>query len=86
MSKASESKTIWLAELYRFGYELKAIGETKNKAVGAVMKEYTKAFKDYNDGISPSKMRMPNTIASYYAIAKEDVSCTEFEFGKCYWL
>lgn len=83
MAKEKESKTVWLASLYRFGYDLTAIGETKEKAIATVLKEYSRAFKQYNNGASSKEIAYGNV--SYYANAKEDINCTEFEYGKCYW-
>lgn len=86
MAKAKGTATVWLAQLDRFGYTLTAIGNTKEEAIKIVMNEYSKAFKERNDGTSPSKMSVPYGAGSYYANAKEDIWCLELELGKCYWL
>ena len=68
-----------------------AVSNAKNQSVtgsfttniATVLKEYSRAFKQYNNGASPKEIAYGNV--SYYANAKEDINCTEFEYGKCYW-
>ena len=45
MSKKNEPKSVYLAQLGVFGYELTVIGETKEEAVKAMRKEYLKGRK-----------------------------------------
>jgi len=72
-----------LATLYRFGYELTTIAETEEEATKAIMKEYTRAYKQEN-GTTPGK-DMYDEGVSYYAQAKEDINYHDIEIGKVEW-
>lgn len=87
MAKEKKSKTVWLAELDRFGYMLTAVGNTKEEAEKIIIKEYSKNYKDIN-GVSPGRdyLYSDGDKISYYHAALEDIHYTELEFGKCYWL
>lgn len=89
MAKAKETKTVWLAELDRFGYMLTAVAGTREEAEKIIMKEYSKKYKDIN-GVSPGKDYYYSYYSdgdriSYYHAALEDIRYTKFEFEKCYW-
>lgn len=73
-----------LATLDRFGYELTTIAETKEAAIKAMMKEYTRVYKQIN-GTTPRK-DMYDEGVSFYAQAKEDINIHEIEIGKVGWL
>ena len=86
MAKGKGIKTVYLAQLDKFGYDLTAIGETREEAINAVLKNYSESYKDIN-GVSPGK-DFPDwgEGKSYYYYAKEAVRCNECVIGKCYWL
>lgn len=72
-----------LATLYRFGYDLTVLTETREEATKAIMKEYTKTYKAWN-GTTPGKDMYEEGV-SYYAQAKEDINYHEIEVGKVEW-
>lgn len=43
--------TIYLAQLYRFGYNLTTIGTTKEQATRTIMKEYRKTYRELNGSL-----------------------------------
>ena len=56
----TKKKTVWIAELYRFGYDLVVVEETKDKARRAMVKEYNRAYKHYNAGARPTSEEIEN--------------------------
>lgn len=68
--------TIYLAQLYRFGYELTAIGKSKASASSAVMKAYRKAYREINGSLCMDDARR----------ASEEIEITELQFGHVEWL
>ena len=83
MSK-NESKGVWFACLYRFGYSLEVAGESEKEVVDLLMKEYVRAYKDWNDGADPRKEETPYGD-TYYNNAKEDIEVHFATFGKVEW-
>lgn len=71
-------KTVVIATLYRFGYDLTVAEETKEKAEKAMMKEYREAFIKWNDGLKPTKEEKDN--------AREDICFDELTYGEVEWL
>lgn len=86
---AKKNKTIWIAQLDRFGYNLTAAGETEKSAKLVVLAEYTRAYIKYN-GTDPAKdlSDRPFTEEGQTAldVAKEDVITWSLEIGKCEWM
>jgi len=72
-----------LATLYRFGYDLTVLAETKKEAEKAIMKEYSKTYKEWN-GTTPGKDYCDDGV-TYYAQAKEDINYHDIEIGKVEW-
>ena len=72
-----------LATLERFGYELTTIAETKDAAVKAMMKEYSRAYKQIN-GTTPGKDYFEEGV-TYYQQAKEDICFSEIQEGMVVW-
>ena len=81
---ADVKNSVWLAELDRFGYDLRVIGRTEEEAVESLMKEYARAYKKIN-GTSPKRERGRYGHGSYYEEALGDVSVTEMPFGEVEW-
>lgn len=77
MAKAKEKKTVVIADLYRFGYDLMVVEESEEKARAALMKEYRKAYKAWNDGIRPTKEEVEN--------ANECIEINEMAIGEVEW-
>ena len=72
------NKTVVIATLYRFGYDLTVAEETKEKAEKAMMKEYRETFIKWNDGLKPTKEEKDN--------AREDIRFDELTYGEVEWL
>ena len=78
--------TIFVATLNRFGYTLTCVGQTEDECIKTMMKEYTRAYKQWNDGLSPRKEFSYYGGCSDYDLAKEEICVTEMPFGKVEWL
>lgn len=76
-------KKIYIANLYRFGYDLEVAAETEDEARENLLAEYIRAYKDIN-GSDPSE---DITIYgnSYLENAGEDIEIREHELGKVEW-
>lgn len=78
-------KKVYLAQLERFGYTLTAVRGSRAEAEKAILKAYTKAFADVNDGENPAFIECPGTGESYYALAKKELYVEEAT-DKVLWL
>lgn len=76
MAKKQEKKPVVVASLYRFGYELTCVMETKEEAEKLLLKEYRKTYKDWN-GCYPDKEKIEEV--------KEFIEYWETEFGIVEW-
>ena len=85
MSKTAQQPKGYLAQLERFGYMITAIGRTEKEARDAVIRSYREAYIHEN-GIDPGQDRMPYSERTYLALAKEELFCTEIEYGQAIWL
>lgn len=77
--------TIYIATLYRFGYDLTAAGLSEQEARDTVITAYIKAFKDLNNGADPSEGERYDG-ETYLSMAVEDVEIREFTPGEVQWL
>ena len=77
---------VFLAKLERFGYTLTCVGQTEEEVRKAMMKEYTRAYKQRNGGLSPRKEYSYWGDQSDYDVAKEEMFVSEMPFGKVEWL
>ena len=68
------NKTVIIATLYRFGYDLTVAEETRTKAEKAMMKYYKETFIAWNDGLKPTRDEIRN--------AKEDIRFDELTYGQ----
>lgn len=85
-STKTNKNGVWYAELERFGYTLQVVAGTEKEAKDALLAEYIKAFKRYNDGEDPRKCtEMYGEDRTYYEIAEEEIYATFMEFGKVEW-
>ena len=75
---------VWIAELERFGYTLRAVCKTDTEAVNAVMSEYERAFKEEN-GYDPDEEDSYGDDRSYWDVALDEVYVRFVEFGKVNW-
>lgn len=77
-----------LADLYRFGYDLTVLTETKEEAEKLLMEEYEKQYRKINDGEDPREEIAYDHYSdeSYYDEAKECIEYRELEIGKVEWL
>ena len=76
MAKAKK-KGVWIATLYRFGYDLTVVGETEEECRNAMSEEYIKAF----DGFDPDD----EECREYYECAMSEMYCRFMEFGNVKW-
>ena len=80
-------KYIYIASLYRFGYELTVAETSEQKAKAAVIEEYIKAFKDIN-GVDPDDEESGRGYAdgtTWLDDAKEDIEIYRMTIGKVDW-
>ena len=78
MSESKAKKdTVIMCSLYRFGYDLAVIAKTEKEAKAAMLKEYKRAYIDWNDGEKPSREEIN--------CAKDEMDITAMEFGKVEW-
>lgn len=77
-------KKVYLAKLYRFGYDLTTVGKTEKEAKETIMAEYVKTYKERN-GCDPTD---DETVwgNSYLEEAEESIEVSELTFGKVEWL
>ena len=83
-----EKEGVFLADLERFGYVLRAAERTKEEAKKAIMAEYRRVYAEYNDGEDPTKVRdemYSDGERSYYEIAEAEVYVRFMPFGKVQW-
>lgn len=81
-------KKVYLASLYRFGYDLTTVETSEEKAVNAIMTEYVRAYKDIN-GTDPTEdisNDYYDNSETYYEVAKQEIDITEMVIGKVEWL
>lgn len=86
-STKSNLSKVYLTELERFGYTLKAIGRTKKEAEDAVIAEYIRTFKNIN-GTDPAEEdtdRYFGDDRSCLDVARDELYTEEVEFGKVLW-
>ena len=74
--------TIYYGELERFGYTLTAVGKTREEVKSAILNEYIKAYKDWNNGYFPEGSE---EFEHDYDAAREDLFTRELEFNKVEW-
>ena len=79
------TETIFVTELERFGYTLRAAGRTKKEAEDAVLAEYYNAYMDYNNGAKPDEEILDEGNNTYYNLAKTELYTEELPFGKVWW-
>ena len=80
---------VYVTELERFGYVLKAVGRTAKEAEDAVIAEYIRTFKDLNNGEDPAEEVCGDdcfSTRSYLEVAKDELYTEKVEFGKVWWL
>lgn len=76
---------MYLATLDRFGYELTVLESTEKKAISAIMKAYTKAYKDEWDGLDPKEEYTHFSNISDYRLAESEINIEELQPGKVIW-
>ena len=76
MAKKKENRSVVIASLWKFGYELTCVTDTKEEAEALLLKEYRKTYKKWN-GEYPGK----ETIEE----VKEYIEYWETEFGVVEW-
>ena len=74
-------KKVYYATLYRFGYDLDVISDTKEHAVDAIMTEYKKAYYERNEDDEDAM----NDFEIYYKNAITDIEIIEMELNKVEW-
>ena len=76
---------VCIGELDRFGYTLTCVGKSEDECIKAIMKEYTRAYKQRNCGLTPGKSFEHDDNKSDYAVAKEEIYVRELSFGEVDW-
>lgn len=71
-----EKEVAYYGELYRFGYDLKALGHTEEECRQVLMKTYRKWYRNWNDGCRPTKEELRR--------ANEDINIDKMVFGEEY--
>lgn len=84
MKEEHESKSVFLAQLERFGYMLTAIGQTAKEARDAVINRYTISYMDIH-GRDPKDDQVDES-RSYLDLANEEICITEMTFGTVEWM
>lgn len=77
-------KYIYIASLYRFGYELTVAETSEQKAKAAVIEEYIKAFKDINEADPDDEIRYADGT-TWLDDAKESIEIYRMTIGKVDW-
>lgn len=87
--KKNDKPKVYVGKLYRFGYELMAVGFTEKEVRDAIEKEYVKTYKIRNNGSNPKKdifcYYTNGGSGTYYDVAMEEVGIYEMEVGKVEW-
>ena len=68
---------IFVGELDRFGYTLRAFGHSEEEVRKMLMKEYIRGFKGYN-GVNPDKERKK--------VADDEMFIEEVKIGEVEWI
>lgn len=83
---------VYIAEIYRFGYDLTAIGRTEQEAVDALMEAYYKAYEDENGidlralpGEGDEDYDMYAEDREYLETAKDEIYVRFLKFGEVEW-
>lgn len=76
--------TFYLAEIERFGYNLRVLEATENKARESLIAHYIKTYKDWNDGADPAE-DIDRWGRSYLDSMKEDINITKMKLGELDW-
>ena len=86
-SSSANADAVYVTELERFGYTLKAVGRTAKESEDAVIAEYIRTFKDLNNGEDPAEVCYDGYFStrSYLEVAKEELYTEKVEFGKVWW-
>lgn len=80
---AKKNETIYICTLDRFGYTLTTAGKTEKQAREAIIKEYVKTYKKWNNGADPRKEERRN--GTYYDEMLEDLYVYELPIGEVEW-
>ena len=79
-------KYVYVAEIERFGYTLRVIGETEEEAKTALTNEYIRAFKNNNEDMHPKDAICEyDEKRTYYDIFKDEMCVEKAYFGKVEW-
>lgn len=86
MAKKTKSEVIYIATLYRFGYDLTVAAHSEADAINALMSDYDEAFERYN-GCEPSEIAYDRgeEEKSYHDLAMEEIEIRSYEIGKVEW-
>lgn len=78
-------KYIYIASLYRFGYELTVAEKSEGAARAAIVEEYANTFRDIN-GIDPDAEESDRGHGTTWLDdAKEDIEIYRMTIGKVDW-
>ena len=85
--KLNKESVVYIATLYRFGYDLTVAETTEEKAIAALREEYIRAYKDIN-GVHPQDEESDRAYScgrSALEVAMDDVEIREMTIGKVEW-
>ena len=84
--KSSKSGGVYIASLYRFGYDLTVVTKSEQEAIDLLMDEYVREYIKEN-GIDPRESydRDYSGTQSDYEIAQDEVEIQFYEFNKVEW-
>lgn len=74
-----QNKKLYYATLYRFGYDLTVIADTREDAIHAIMWEYQKTYLQRNNGFDDEYETLEMN-------ARNDIVVIEFTKGSVEWL
>ena len=77
-------KKVYIARVYKFGYDLVAVSTTEDGAKDAIMKEYVRAYKDIN-GVDPREDIDEIFGGSLYDNTLMDIEVREYTPGVVEW-
>lgn len=84
----TSTEMVYISELDRFGYTLRAVGKTKREAEDAIINEYVKTYKKWNDGEDPAVTesdRFYGDGRTMLEVARDDIQTESAVLGEVEW-
>jgi hypothetical protein len=78
---------MFLATLYRFGYDMTVLAETPKECEQLLLDKYEEIYKSLNDDNPREEIAYDrHSELTYYEEAREDILIRELEIGKVEWM